>query len=195
MNITEPQLGDIRKGKEIGCTGFVNYHSKLQYCTCEHCGKERWVRLNPKTGRPRGVTEGRLCKLCAIRVYGKNKAGKGSSAWRGGRAKTMDGYVNIYLEPDDFFYRMANTKNYVREHRLVMAKHLGRNLHAWEVVHHKNGVKDDNQIENLQLHSDVRHNQITNLENKIEYQAREIAALRAENKALKAQAEGMARAW
>ena len=82
---------------------------------------------------------------------------------------------------------MAQGGRYVPEHRLVMAEIIGRPLLRTELVHHKNGVKDDNHIENLQLVSDDRHRQITILENKIKRLETRVTLLEAENILLKTQ--------
>jgi transposase-like protein len=76
------------------------------------------------------------------------------NAWRGGRIAAGSGgrYVAVLAERDDpIAAAMANVTGYVLEHRLVMARSLGRALRPDETVHHVNGEKADNRLENLQL--------------------------------------------
>ena len=116
------------------------------------------------------------CYACANKLNARY--GIENNRWKGGRYKAKEGsYVFITLNPSDFFFPMVNSRR-VAEHRLVMAKHLGRNLHRWEIVHHINGIKDDNRIENLQLVTDDRHKQITILEIQIKRLKQENEKLR-----------------
>jgi len=65
----------------------------------------------------------------------------GKARWRGGRYE-QHGYVNIWRGPKE---------RYVREHRHIMEEHLGRKLLRSEEIHHKNAIKNDNRIENLEI--------------------------------------------
>ena len=85
--------------------------------------------------------------------------GSRNPAWEGGKNQDIRGYIMIWVEPGHPFFSMApRTRRYIPEHRLVMAEHLGRCLTTDELVHHLNGTKDDNRIENLALVELRTHN-------------------------------------
>ncbi len=166
-----PQIGEKRRGREIG----IKSSNAFIWQACSDCGKERWVRIT--RGKPRNYS----CHACNGR-----RCGEKNSYWKGGRYKDIQGYPLIKLSPGDFFYSMAWPNGYVSEHRLVMAKHLGRCLHSWEIVHHKNHIKVDNSLENLQLVSDMGHKQISLFEKRIRLLEQRVLLLETENMLLKA---------
>lgn len=67
--------------------------------------------------------------------------------YRSGWTINSQGYLLIYLPQHPF----CDGKGYVRKHRLVMEKHIGRYLKPEEIVHHINENKLDNNINNLEL--------------------------------------------
>lgn len=117
---------------------------------CQECGSPT------KSDRP-----SRIPKYCSVTC--RNRATAKSRSTTRGWIKAPKGYILI-RDPQN---EMASRDGYVMEHRLVMAKAIGRPLRKNEVVHHLNGVKDDNRIENLQLMRAADHNRFTRLTSKI----------------------------
>ena len=102
--------------------------------TCAICGVEFMARPDRK-----GATCSRTC----------SRTLEWRTRERKQRLRHPDGYVLRYApgRPDG----IGTGKRYVLEHRLVMEQTLGRPLAADERVHHKNGIRDDNRPENLEL--------------------------------------------
>ena len=144
-----PKLGEIRRASELSL-GHKQERRQFMWVACPGCGKERWVAKgeHPRYCRP--------CFCANIRDYSLEK----HPNWKGGR-RMDNGYCDIMVSPDDEFYGMANKNGYIREHRYFMAQHLGRKLEPDEIVHHLNGIRDDNRIGNLALTKHDKHEHYT----------------------------------
>ena len=117
----------------------MNRKSKVSRI-CLICGKDF---LTWKSNVNKGW--GRYCsKGCA-------KTGKTNPRWKGGISTSAEGYCLIKIYRNHPLYCMADHRGYVYEHRLIMARFLNRPLPDIEVVHHINGDRSNNNIDNLML--------------------------------------------
>jgi hypothetical protein len=169
-----PKVGDLIYGEDIK----RHKGSIYRWSACPLCGECRWVI------RDSGVN--RTCIHCMGKGVSR-RIGEIASNWKGGRTVNTKGYVRVILRADDPYYAMVDNDGYVFEHRLVVAKSLGRCLESWEIVHHKHtrfpiGSKEDkgdNRIENLELIANQNtHHIITLLETKVRDLMEDIESLR-----------------
>lgn len=94
------------------------------------------------------------CKKCYLKsMSNRIQTNENNPSWKGGVTKHSRGYVYIRQTTHPF----ANKFGYIFEHRLVMEKTIGRYLRKKEIVHHINGIKNDNRIENLKIMSASEH--------------------------------------
>lgn len=99
--------------------------------TCPSCGGLRTRRA-------------KICRSCHTSTLARS--GSANSRWKGGRRHDGYGYVRLWM-PD----HPEAINGTVAEHRVVMEQIIGRPLRPDENVHHRNGVRDDNRPENLEL--------------------------------------------
>ncbi len=111
-----------------------------RYTVCQRCRHGAPVPC-PQCGGPKRP-ESAVCRPCH-----KLKRGPEHGCWRGGRTLDGYGYVRVWAPQDS----RANCGRYMKEHVLVMEAHLGRQLWPGENVHHLNGDRADNRVENLEL--------------------------------------------
>ncbi len=126
----------------------IRDHSKMEYPRiykgyCKNCGKYYEGRGKDYCSRK-----------CVGQVYSpfrKGKLhpyfGKKPHNWKGGKYLTSPGYIMIHKPK----HPNATHLGYIQEHRFVMEEHIGRYLTEIERVHHLDGDKANNRIENLYL--------------------------------------------
>ena len=135
---------------------------------CEKCGisYHPWKKTKPsrfcsRACSPKGRKPERpdcVCAQCGVLFRPVNNFSQkycSRQCYRdAGEYRRIDkeGYVRVYAPNEPGAYKSGQ----IKEHRLVMQQHLGRPLESYEEIHHINGIKTDNRIENLQLRSN-RH--------------------------------------
>lgn len=109
-----------------------------EVCTVDDCDRATQAKGYCGTHYKRAVKHGDIQEDVPIRVV----TGEG---W------LSHGYWYVSVPTD--MRHLTNGESSISEHRFVMAQHLGRALRSHEVVHHLNGDRVDNRIENLELWS------------------------------------------
>ena len=149
MSFTKPRIGFIcRQCSKRFEVSPGRAKQKPRFCDVKCYGKY----LKKQTPWNKGITAKQDPRLATGKRHGMY--GKRTPRWNGGRFIDQ-GYVFVWSPKHP-----ESNRGYVREHRLIMEKTIGRYLTNDEVVHHINGIKTDNRIENLLLLSASEHSRL-----------------------------------
>jgi hypothetical protein len=112
---------------------------------------ESQQKIADSLGVNQGTVSGAL-RTMGIEMRKVDRRREDHGSWKGGRLVDTGGYIRVILSDDDraLIPKPLNGA-YALEHRLVMARALGRPLTKSESVHHINGDHADNRLENLEL--------------------------------------------
>lgn len=140
------------------------FRSKKHLCTsCRFPGKVKIVCLNCKKQFD-VFNVFRSRKFCSNKCYWFYNKGEQSIRFKGRYKRPTNGYIYVW-SPN---HPNTTVRKYMLEHRLVMEKKIGRLLTKKEIVHHLNGIREDNRPENLALLSNqAEHRKEGNTFNKL----------------------------
>lgn len=131
--------------KVVGKGRYPQFH-RAWHVRCS-CGVEKVVSGNCLRQRADRSTKSCGCLRRERSSELSKRTGPESRGWKGGLSTTRDGYVRCSR------IRLPDGTEALRyfQHRALMENHLGRRLLPGENVHHRNGKRDDNRLENLEL--------------------------------------------
>lgn len=133
INIENIQNKKFNRLKVIEFLYTDKFNKAHWECLCDCGNKVDVTAQSLKRG------EVKSCK-CYKKELLKAKQGPKSHNWKGGRSQSKSGYIIISVK--------GRT---VAEHVYLMEQKIGRRLYEGESVHHKNGIRNDNNIDNLEL--------------------------------------------
>lgn len=139
-----PIPGERQRGKGIGVKSKTEISRWYVWIICPNCQRARWVQER-ETLRPR--YSGGFCLRCIA-----SRKGVDNKNWKGG-IKHSHGYILVSV-PN---HPRASKQGYVREHILVWEQVNNRILPKGWLVHHYNGIKNDNRPTNLLATPNKKH--------------------------------------
>ena len=122
----------------------------FQLCSVEGCGRKKlskgYCSAHAQRWRKHGDVQAHI-------PITKAHFGKDNNKWKGGQ--TVDGHGRILVRAKD--HPFANAWGYVYRYRVVVERSLGRFLESHEIVHHKDGNTNNDDINNLEVMSQSKH--------------------------------------
>lgn len=150
----EKPMNEIAKELDVAVGSVYNYIKKYNI--------QSRPKMTDKTKKKISESnKGKVSKLKGTRISEERKEKLRITKSKGiGGKQLHNGYYRIYF-PD---HPKSDSRGWILEHTLIMECFIGRWLKEEEVVHHKNGIKTDNRIENLQLMTRKEHSKYHRLQ-------------------------------
>lgn len=152
----EKSMGEIAKELDVAVGSVYNYIKKYNIKTRKYITEKSKQKISK-------ANKGRKSVLKGTHLSEERKEKLRISKSKGiGKKELHNGYYRIYF-PD---HPKSDSRGWILEHTLIMECYIGRWIKDNEVVHHKNEIKTDNRIENLQLMTRKEHSKYHRLKNR-----------------------------